>query len=175
MTNGNFEALVQSNEDVVCSQLSVNDIPLNAATSILKLFLKKVDDANTNEELHLLFRSEKSSAFEQIVNLSPWDMHTPISIENKTLLMSMLVYEELITNRDRQIKGLQEGLKELEMYDIIKSNTEMFRTYFVYSKCEISAEQLISLVEIEEAKEKGHDNILTWLEQFISELSDKVA
>ena len=76
-------------------------------------------------------------------------MHTPISIENKTLLMSMLVYEELITKRDRQIKGLREELKELEMYDIVKSNTEMFRTYFVYSKCETSAEQLISLREME--------------------------
>ena len=39
------------------------------------------------------------------VNLSQWDMHTPISIENKTLSRSMLVYEELITKRDRQIKG----------------------------------------------------------------------
>ena len=53
--------------------------------------------------------------------------------------MSVLVYEELITKRDGQIKGLQGGLKELEMYDIVKSNTEMFRIYFVYSKCEISA------------------------------------
>ena len=102
-------------------------------------------------------------------------MHTPISIENKTLLMSMLVYEELTTKRDRQIKGLREGLKELEIYDIVKSNTEMFRTYFVYSKCEISVEQLLTLVEIEEAKKKGHDTILIWLEQFISESSDKVA
>ena len=89
--------------------------------------------------------------------------------------MSVLVYEELITKRDRQIKGLQEGLKELEMHDIVKSNTEMFRIYFVYSKCEISAQQLLSLVKIEEAKGKGHDNILMWLEQFISESSDKVA
>ena len=94
LTNWISEALVQSNEDVVCSQLSLNYIPLNAATSILKLFLKKVDDANTNEELDSLFRSEEGPAFE------------PISIENKTLLMSMLVYEELITKRDRQIKGL---------------------------------------------------------------------
>ena len=38
LTNWIFEALVQSNEDVVCSQLSVNYIPLNAATSVLKLF-----------------------------------------------------------------------------------------------------------------------------------------
>ena len=59
-------------------------------------------------------------------------MHTPISTENKTLLMSMLVYEELATKRDRQIKGLREGLKELQMYRIVKSNTEMFRSYFVY-------------------------------------------
>ena len=36
-------------------------------------------------------------------------------------------------------------------------------------------EQLISLVEIEKAKGKGHDNIPIWLEQFISESSDKVA
>ena len=168
MTNGSFGALVQSNEDVVCSQLSVNDIPLNAATSILRLFSKKVDDANTNEELDSLFSSEQGSAFEQIVNLSPWDMHTPISMENKTLLMSMVVYEKLITKRNRKIKVLREGLKELEMDDIVKSNTEMFRTYFVYSKCEISAEQLISLIDIEEAKGKGHDNIQT-------ESSDKVA
>ena len=117
LTNWSFEALVQSNEDVVCSQLSVNDIPLNTTTSILKLFKKKVHGANTNEELDSLFKSEEGSVFEQIVNLSPWDMHTPISIENKTLLMSMLVYKELITKMDRQIKGLREGLKELEMYD----------------------------------------------------------
>ena len=69
--------------------------------------------------------------------------------------MSMLVHEELITKGDRQIKRLQEGLKELEIYDIVKSNTEMLRTYFVYSKCEISAQQLLSLVEIEEPKGKG--------------------
>ena len=102
-------------------------------------------------------------------------MHTPISIENKSSLMSMLVYEELITKMDKQIKGLREGLKDLEMYDIVKSSTEMFPTYFVYSKREISAEQLISLVENEEAKGKGHDSILIWLEQFTSASSDKVA
>ena len=42
LTNWIFEALVQSNEDVVCSQLSVNCISLNAATSFLKLFKRKL-------------------------------------------------------------------------------------------------------------------------------------
>ena len=102
-------------------------------------------------------------------------MHTSISMKNKALLMSMLVYEELITKRNRKIKDLRESLKELKMDDIVKSNTETFRTYFVYSKCEISADQLITLIDIEEAKGKGRDNILIWLEQFISESSDKVA
>ena len=78
-----FEALVESNEDVVCSQLSVNYIPLNAAASFLKLFLKKVDNANTNEEPDSLFRSEEGLTFEKIVNLSLWNMHTSISIETK--------------------------------------------------------------------------------------------
>ena len=83
LTNWMFEALVESNEDVVCSQLSVNYIPLNAAASFLKLFLKKVDNANTNEEPDSLFRSEEGLTFEKIVNLSLWNMHTSISIETK--------------------------------------------------------------------------------------------
>ena len=95
LTNWIFEALVESNEDVVCNQLSVNYIPLNAATSFLKLFLKKVDNANTNEELDSLFRSEEGSTFEKIVNLSLWDMHTSISIETKAFLTSLLLCEEL--------------------------------------------------------------------------------
>ena len=105
MTNWIFEALVQSNEDIVCSQLSVNYIPLNAATSFLKLFLKKVDNANTNEELDSLFRSEEDSTFEQIVNLSLWDMDTSISIETKAFLTSLLLYEELITKRRDKLKA----------------------------------------------------------------------
>ena len=105
MTNWIFEALVESNEDVVCNQLSVNYIPLNAATSFLKLFLKKVDNANTNEELDSLFRSEEGSTFEQIVNLSLWDMDTSISIETKAFLTSLLLYEELITKRRGKLKA----------------------------------------------------------------------
>ena len=64
---------------------------------------------------------------------------------------------------------MQEGLKELEIYDVVKSNAEIFQSV------KFSNEQLISLVEIEEAKGKGHNDILTWLEQFISESSDKFA
>ena len=107
LTNWIFEALVESNEDVVCNQLSVNYIPLNAATSFLKLFLKKVDNANTNEELDSLFRSEEGSTFEKIVNLSLWDMHTSISIQTKAFLTSLLLCEELITKRRDKLKACE--------------------------------------------------------------------
>ena len=103
LTIWSFHGLVQSNEDVVCNQFSVSDIQLNAATSILKLFLENVDKENTNEKLDSLFSSEEGSAFEQIVNLFLWDIHTKISMKNKTLLMSVLVYDELKTKRYRQI------------------------------------------------------------------------
>ena len=42
LTNLIFEALVQSNKDVVCSQLSVNYILLNAATSFLNFLKRKL-------------------------------------------------------------------------------------------------------------------------------------
>ena len=95
-------------------------------------------------------------------------MHPSISIENNVFLMSMLLYEELITKRRDKLKACKKDWKSLRFMMSLKVSWNI-------SKCEISNEQLISLVEIEEAKGKGHNDILTWLEQFISESSDKFA
>ena len=89
--------------------------------------------------------------------------------------MSMLVYEELRTKRDRQIKGLREGLKELEIYDIVKVTLKCSEPILYIRSVKFRPSNLSVPVEIEETKWKVHDNILIWLEQFISESSDKVA
>ena len=41
-------------------------------------------------------------------------------MENRNLLISTLVFEEVVRKREKQIKALQEGLKTLELYDQIK-------------------------------------------------------
>ena len=71
--------------------------------------------------------------------------------------------------KERQIKGLREGLKELEIYDIVKSNTEIFQSVkFRMSNLSVS-------LKLKKPREKVMTIFFIWLEQFISESSDKVA
>ena len=67
------------------------------------------------------------------------------------------------------MKGLREGLKELEIYDIVKSNTEIFQSVkFRMSNLSVS-------LKSKKPREKVMTILFIWLEQFISEPSDKVA
>ena len=66
--------------------------------------------------------------------------------------MSMLVYEELRTKRDRQIKGLREGLKELEIYDIVKVTLKCSEPLLYSRSVKFRPSNLSVPVEIEETK-----------------------
>ena len=90
-------------------------IPLNSGTSILKLFLQKWENASSNKELESMFDCEEGPAFEQILNLSQWDIHNTVTMENRNLLISMLVFEELVGKREKEIKALREGLKTVQL------------------------------------------------------------
>ena len=64
---------------------------------------------------------------------------------------------------------MREGLKELEIYDIVKSNTEIFQSVkFRMSNLSVS-------LKLKKPREKVMTILFIWLEQFISEPSDKVA
>ena len=64
---------------------------------------------------------------------------------------------------------MREGLKELEIYDIVKSNTEIFQSVkFRMSNLSVS-------LKLKKPREKVMTIFFIWLEQFISESSDKVA
>ena len=64
---------------------------------------------------------------------------------------------------------MREGLKELEIYDIVKSNTEIFQIVkFQMSNLSVS-------LKLKKPREKVMAIFFIWLEQFISESSNKVA
>ena len=82
-----------------------NELEKQLTVSALQNCCSEIFEKIFRKELDSLFRSEEVSTFEQIVNLSLWDMHTSISIENNVFLMSMLLYEELITKRRDKLKA----------------------------------------------------------------------
>ena len=114
-----------------------------------------------------MFDCEEAPAFEQILNLSQWDIHNAVTMENKNLLISRLVFEELVAKREMQVKSLREGLKILQSYDEIKENSKLFKIYFVYSEHQLCGNDLINLTKLDELKGKGYDNVFKWLAQFL--------
>ena len=116
---------------------------------------------------------EEGPAFKEILSLSQWDIQNAAIMENRNLLISTLVFEELVGKREKQIKTLREGLKTLQLYDQIKEHRKFFKIYFVYLEHQLCGYDLINLTELDELKGKGYDNISEWLAQFLSELTEK--
>ena len=71
----------------------------------------------------------------------------------------MLVFEEVVGKREKQTKGLREGLKTLELYYQIKKHANFLKISFVYPKHQLCSNGLITLAELDELKGKGYDNI----------------
>ena len=94
-------------------------------------------------------------------------------MENKNLLISTLVLEELVGKREKQSKSFREGLKILQLYNQIKKHAKLFKIYFVYSKHQLCGNDLINMTKLGELKGKGYNNASAWLAQFLSELMEK--
>ena len=125
----------------------------------------------SNEELESMFDCEGVSTFEQILNLSQWDIHDTVTMKNKNLLISTVLFEELVGKREKEIKSF--AGKILQSQDQIKEHAKLFKTCFVYSKHQLCGNDLINLTKLDELKGKVYDNVSEWLAQFLSELMKK--
>ena len=93
------------------------------------------------------------------MDLSQWGINNAATMENKNILISTLVFEEVVGKREKQIKAFQEGLKTLELYDQIKKHANFLKISFVYPKHQLCGNGLINMTELDELKGKGYDNI----------------
>ena len=86
-----YEAIVgEDDQEKLLEQMTVEDIPLNSSSSNLVDFLKNVDLIKTQEEIDKIVDENI-----QILNSSTWDPTVQITIENKDLLISKLIFDEL--------------------------------------------------------------------------------
>ena len=76
--------------------MTFDDIPLNSSSSNPVDFLKDMDLIKTQEEINKIVNENK-----QIFNSSTWDPTVQITIENKDLLISKLIFDELFLTRRR--------------------------------------------------------------------------
>ena len=164
-----FLVLCEEDEDFTYPHISIEDVPLNAGTSNLIQFFQKLQLAESDEEIDALFDSEEGPAFEELVNGSQWDISTKVSKINRETLLSMLVYEELVTKREKQLKAMREGLRFTGIYNYIKENQDFFRSTFIGTDTPITSAMLMAKIDFDTCvpvTEMQH-SILDWFRKFI--------
>lgn len=87
-------------------------------------------------------------------------------MKNKNILISTVLFEELVGKRKKEIKSFAE--KILQLQDQIKEHAKLFKRCFVYSKHQFCGNDLINLTKLDELKGKGYDHVSEWLAQFLS-------
>ena len=90
-----YEAIAgEDDREKLLEHMTVEDIPLNSSSSNLVDFLKNMDLIKTQEQIY-----ENIDENIQILNSSTWDPTVKTTIENKDLLISKLIFDELFLNR----------------------------------------------------------------------------
>ena len=111
---------------------SEEQIPLNAATSLLHNFIKEMRDANTREQLDDLLDESTSNGQvnSQIVNVSFWDITRVIRPEDHDDLISEFIIDELLRKRITQLTALRQGLDISGVLSHIVLRRELLKQLF---------------------------------------------
>ena len=90
--------------------ISVDQIPVTGATGCLLNFIRSLEACKNDEDIQLLFTDANGPALEQLISSSDWDPVEVITVENRTTLINMLIYEDAVMRRGRKMKVMCERL-----------------------------------------------------------------
>ena len=167
-----YAILSQKAEDEIGSIISESDylslIPLNAGTAIVISFLKELSCVKTNSDLDNLFDANaEGPAYEQIVNSSQWPIETKITLENIETLKSIIIWEELVIKREKQLYAIREGLSFIGVLPLIKSYPMFLAEYFVASETKLSSQCILDIINWNSIDESDHTDSAKFFRQFI--------
>ena len=83
--------------------ISVDQIPVTAATGCLLNFITSLETCKSDEDIQLLFTGADRPAFKQLISSLDWAPVKIIIMENRNILINMLIYEETVMRRERKM------------------------------------------------------------------------
>ena len=95
---------------------------------------------------HLLVQVQ---AFEQVVNATQWPMDKKMTMNNIDALKGMIIWDELICKREKQLNAIRDELAYVEFLPLLRSYSELLSEYFLGSDKKITAELIIELIQWE--------------------------
>ena len=140
-----YEAIVgEDDQEKLLEQMTVEDIPLNSSSSNHVDFLKNIDLIKTQEEIDKIVDENI-----QILNSSTWDPTVQITTENKDLLISKLIFDELFLKRRNQLKSICEGLELSGQLSYIRKYPIFCRKIFVADLDPLTAQNILDILVME--------------------------
>ena len=153
---------------LISRQSFKDSIPLNAGTNNLLSLLNALESVSSKEEIdQLLENSADSPAYEQIINSSQWPIDCVLSMSSVETLKSMLIWEELVDRREKQIKSVREGLDFVGFLPFLQMYPEMISPYFEMKMLEMSASVMMSIISWDGVSD--HKKEIDWLKEYVME------
>ena len=152
-------------ENGVSGNISIDQIPVTAATGCLLNFVKSLSSCGTIESINELMDSADGPAFEQIISSSDWDPNESVTVENKNILINLLLYEETVGRRGRKVEAIREGLIAMGFgnYLHVKATQDMF----LGSPVGMDNEIMLSLIEWNHPENERIEKVTGWFKTFV--------
>ena len=173
-----YAILTEKSEDEVMSIVSTCDyvslIPLNAGTAVVITFLKMLSEAKSDKEINDIFDVQTDGpAYEQVVNSSQWPIETRITMANLETLKSMIVWEELVLKREKQLSALREGLAYIGVLPLMITYPLLLSEYFIATSEKLTSERMFDIVSWDDIDSSTNSDAVSYFRQFISESSSE--
>ncbi len=90
-------------------------------------------------------------------------------MENLEALRSILVWEELVGKRERQLKAIREGLAYVGFLDYIEKYPQQLSELFITNNVEIASPAISSIIvwEDEDCFDDREQQVLAWFKEFL--------
>ena len=138
-----FEVLIGLEDaDDLLVFIKKEDIPRNAGSNDLIEFIEKLDAAVTQENVDAVIDEHI-----HILNCSRWDPSTLVTVKSKNVLVSELVFDDIVRKRMTQVKSIQEGLQISGFLSYMKKFPNICRPIFVYAEATVTTDRLMHLIK----------------------------
>ena len=150
--------------------ISVDQIPVTAATGCLLNFIRSLEACKRDEDIQLLFTDADGPAFEQLISSSDWDPVETITMKNRNILINMLVYEETVMRRGRKMKAMCEGLLFMNFGKYLNENH--CRLLFLGLESKVTTNKLKSSFIWKETADSAQEDAKQWFLEFVDGASE---
>ena len=160
------------NEDGTSGDIMLECIPVNCATGCLINFIKLLKCCESNDAINDLFSSADGPAFEQIISSSDWDPNEAVTMDNKDVLVNLLLHEKTIARRGGKIRAMREGMTFMEFQEFL--SFQAAGSLFLGNQRYLDSEELLNHFEWKESEtDPKRVECMAWLKNFVRNADQK--